>query len=268
MTTLADHWNELASIALLGADRRPVPAPPGGLVEALIDHLEMPDPASRLLVQVAALSAARRGGLRPNAPVSTLHPAPSDSRPMCPQAITERLGALLAEWPDLLEEWLDGVASGGWRLTPDTAVGLLTRLRVNDALRDKTIRLAGPLAAWLFELFPAQFRASTPPRPKNTGAQPDADAPVLLPPDIAELLTIRMPDLFAAELARRLQAGALANRNRASLQLLIRGLEQGFLGPVAEALERAATNPNTMGLALSLSDLTRFRMHMIQEFDH
>ena len=265
--TLADHWNELASIALLGADRRPVPQPPAGDIEALLDHLELPDPAGRLLVQVAALSAARRAGLRPNPPVQTLRPAPVDTRPLCRQTSIDRLGALVAEWPDLLEEWLDRAAAAGWRLTPDTAVGLLTRLRVHDVLREKTINLAGPLAGWLFDLFPAQFRASKPSRPARATTQADPDVPATLPPDIADLLTIGVPDLMAGELARRLQSGALANRNRASLQLLIRRLDRTFLGPVAESLGRAATNPNTMGLALTLADLARFRLQMIQEFD-
>lgn len=277
--TLADHWNQLASIALLGADRRPVPAAPNGDIEALLDRLDhldrldRPDPARLLLVQVAAMSAARRAGLRPNPALAMLHPAPGEQRPVCPPLLTARLGAVLTEWPDLLEEWLDGVDASGWRLTPDSAVGLLTRLRVNGALRDKTIALTGPLATWLFELFPAQFRASkpskppTPPTALTAPVQRLVDAGPPIPADIVDLLDIAEPAALADELAKRLQTGAVGNRNRASLQQLVRQLDKVFLGPVAAALERAATNPNTMGLALSLGDLARFRLTMIQEFD-
>ncbi len=286
--TLADHWNELASIALLGADRRPVPAAPNGDIAALLDRLDRldrPDPARLLLVQVAAMSAARRAGLRPNPALALLHPAPGDQRPVCPPVLNARLGEVLTAWPDLLEEWLDGVDAGGWRLTPDSAVGLLTRLRVNGALRDKTIALTGPLASWLFELFPAQFRASKPSKPPTSPTSPTAqiaptppavltapvqrlvDAGPAIPADIADLLDIGEPAAMAGELARRLQTGALGNRNRASLQQLVRQLDKVFLGPLAAALERGATNANTMGLALSLGDLARFRLTMIQEFD-
>jgi hypothetical protein len=284
MTTLAEHWNELASVALLGVDRRPVPPVPSGDIEALLDRVPSPDPAGRLLAQVAALSAARRAGLRPNPPVPTLRPVRHDRRVVCPPTVAARLAVLLDEWPDLLPEFLDRVGANDWRLTPDMAVVLLARVRRHPQLRATVQALTGPLADWLTDLFPEQFRASkqakqaTPalpgsaPVPGPGGSTPPAGSSldghqVAIPADISELLELRQPPMLAAELARRLQRGTLANRNRSSLQILIRQLDRSFLAPIADALRQAATNPNTMGVALSLGDLAHFRLSMIQEFD-
>ena len=70
---------------------------------------------------------------------------------------------------------------------------------------------------------------------------------------------------------RRLMEVAVATlaTDRALLLLGVPGTAKTWvsehLAPVADALERAATNPETMGLAISLADLARTRLGMIEE---
>ena len=129
MTTLAEHWGALASVGLLGTDRRPAPEPPPGALRDLLQADPPADHAESVLAQVAAVAAARRAGVRPAPPLASPEPCPPDERPLCPPAALRRLFELLDTEPVLLDEWLALAAAGGFRVAPDAAVALLARYR-------------------------------------------------------------------------------------------------------------------------------------------
>lgn len=251
-----DHWGRLATAALLGTDRRGAPEPPPGPLADAVARLAPADDAESVLAQVALLGAARRAGLRAAAPVAELAPCPPDDRPVCPPAAAARLPMLLEHAPTLVDEWLDRVDRAGYRLPPDLAATLLARHRA-DARRALVERATGPLAAWLTGLFPDTL---APPR----GRVPTPVEPPPLPADLAELVARPAPEIAAA-LAGGLADGRLGARLRAPLVQLVSRLRPSTLGPVAEALSRAGTNPATLGLALTLADLARTRAAMIAE---
>ena len=261
--SLAAHWTELATVALLGTDRRAVPAAPAGPVADLVAALQPGDDAERVLVQVAALAAARRGGVRPAPALPALEPCPPDDRPECPPAAARRLDELLEVWPELVDEWLERVLAGGYRLSPVTAVALLTKYRTDAARRPRIDAAAGPLVGWLASLFPAQFAASRRPAASVNPPITTEDA-FPLPPDLAPLVTAPATTVVAV-LADGLTAGRLVNRHRPVLVHLIRRLPVEVLAPLADGLSRAASNPSTLGLAMSMADLARTRAALIVE---
>ncbi len=251
-----EHWGQLATVALLGTDRRPAPEPPPGPLADAVARLAPADDAESVLVQVALLSAARRAGFRPGEPVALLAPCPPDDRPPCPPAAAARLPELVEHWPSLVDEWLDRLIVGGYRLPPALAATLLARHRA-DARRPVVEQAAGPLAEWLTGLFPDTYG-----RPRSKLPAPTERPP--LPADLADLLTRPAPEIAAA-LAGGVVDGHLGARLRAPLVQLVSLLRPSALGPVAEALARSGTNPSTLGLALSLADLARVRATMIAE---
>jgi hypothetical protein len=263
--TLADQWAALASSALLGTARRPPPTPlPGVLCDLLADR-PASDDASEALDQVALLTVVRRAGVRPNAAAAPLVRCPDDPRPPTPPVATARLIAVLEEWPNLVDEWLQCAAEQRWRLSPETAVLLLERFRADPPRRARVAVLAGPLAEWLTELWPEVL---APRRPAGGGSsRPTAalspDQPPL-PDDIAELAALPPADVAEA-LAARLETRQFGTRNRASLVQLVSGLPVEALPPLAERLLRAGSNPDTMGLALTLADLAPTRLNLRAE---
>jgi hypothetical protein len=222
-----------------------------------VARLAPADDAESVLVQVALLAAARRAGLRPGEPVALLAPCPPDDRPPVPPAAAARLPDLVEHAPSLVDEWLDRVVAGGYRLPGPLAVTLLERHRA-DARRALVEQAAGPQAEWLAGLFPERFarpKARRPPAPME---------PPPLPADLARLID-RPAAETATALAAGLASGQLGVRLRAPLAQLVGRLPADSLGPVAEALARAGTNPATLGLALALADLARTRAAMIAE---
>jgi hypothetical protein len=139
------------------------------------------------------------------------------------------------------------------------AVGLLAATRADPARRAVVAGLAGDLAPWITELFPAQLAPRG--RPGTTPTKPET---LQLPEEIAALVGLAPQDLAAAVVAG-LAAGHLANRHRGALVNLISTLTVDHLTAAAEALPRADANPNTMGLALSLADLAAVRLRLIRE---
>ena len=253
--TLESHWAELAGVALLGSDRRPVPEPPGGPLAELAAARHAGDAGEALLDRVAVLGALRKGGLRPGPGVPLLVPAAGDLRPICPPAATTRLVDLLAAWPQLVDEWLATVVAQGWRLSPELVVPLLAKFRSDGARRALVREAAGPLADWLVELFPHLVA------PRKATVKPE---PPALPADIARLAELE-GEALAFTLADGLERGELVNRHRPLLERLLCLVPVAHLPACAALLNRAGTNPNTMGLALSLADLATTRHAMIQE---
>lgn len=256
--TLAEHWDELAAVALLGADRRSSPSPPAGVAAELAAARRAGDAGDALLDQVALLAALRRGGLRPAPAVPLLMPAPGDHRRPCSPRASAVLRDVLSEWPVLFDEWLTCLGSGGWRLAPEIVVPLLNRFRADPRRRAALLEAAGPVGDWLVELFPSLLA----PRPATATTIPEPVAP--LPADFVRLAELDAATL-AATLAQGLERGELTNRFRPLLVQLLGQVPAAHLAPVAAALHRAGTNPNTMGLALGLADFATLRHTMIQE---
>ncbi len=256
--SLADLWAGLVSSALLGTDRRAAPSAFGGQVDDITRLRTHHDDSELVLDRVAAIAAMRRAGLRPGPVVPGLLTAPDDPRPVCRPAAVERLPDLLEHWPVLVDQWLAELDRGGWRLPPDAVVELLGRWRNDPERRAVVHHLAGPIATWLVELFPAELAPV-----RREGARPAA-VERRLPPDIAPFATLDASALAAA-LASGLDDGALGVRHRPALIDLLMQVPPERLATVADALERAGANPTTMGLALSLADLARTRLAMIEE---
>jgi hypothetical protein len=257
--SLADLWAGLVSSALVGTERRGAPGPIGGQLDDVTRLRILHDESELVLDRVAAINAIRRAGLRPGPVVPGLVPAPDDPRPVCRPAAVERLHDLLEQWPVLVDQWLAELDRGGWRLPPDAVVELLGRWRNEPARQAVVHRLAGPIATWLFELFPAELGPA-----RTGGTRPATVEHRGLPPDITPLVTLDAPALAAA-IASGLEQGALGVRHRPALIDLLMQVPPGRLATVADALERAGANPTTMGLALSLADLARTRLAMIEE---
>lgn len=263
--TIADQWATLVSAALLGTDRRPAPPAPPGPLATVCAGIDDDDDAVATLHQIAAITAMRRGGVQPSAPLPRLVPAPHDPRPECTAAAVERLHDLLVQWPQLVDEWLALLERSGRRLPPDAAVDLLGRWRNDPRRRVAVERAAGAVTTWLTELFPDQLGPGPASRSRAGDPRPaDAGPGVPLPADIAALLQLDTVALGAA-LAGGLERGELGVRHRPALVQLLVELPAERLADLPGTLERAGTNPTTMGLALMLADLARTRLAMIEE---
>ncbi|WP_316523707.1 DUF5691 domain-containing protein [Kitasatospora brasiliensis] len=162
MTITQDPWETLHTSALLGTDRRPLPA----VALPLADAVDRGDPATALL-ELAALAAVRRraGAL----PVPTAEPpgppAPEDTRPELPEPAARRLAVLLsgrtgggsgtlANLAELLPQWLATARARGLRPPAALIPGLLDAARARSELRPDAVALAGPLGRWLAERNP------------------------------------------------------------------------------------------------------------------
>jgi hypothetical protein len=263
--SLADLWAGLVSSALLGTERRAAPGPTGGQLDDVTRLRTYHDDSDLVLDRVAAITAMRRAGLRPGPVVPGLLTAPEDPRPVCRPAAVERLHDLLEQWPVLIDQWLAELDRGGLRLPPDAVVELLGRWRNEPERRAVVHHLAGPIATWLVELFPAELAPARSERARPaSGDRPAPGERRLLPPDVAPLATLDARALAAA-IASGLEDGALGVRHRPALIDLLMQVPPERLATVADALERAGANPTTMGLALSLADLARTRLAMIEE---
>lgn len=254
--SLAEHWQSLAAVALLGTDRRSPPAVPDGDLADLVADRHAGDAGEAVLDQVAALGALRRGGLRPGPPVALLDVADDDPRPVCPPAATARLADLLDAWPQLVDEWLGALVSHGWRLAPEAAVPLLNRFRAHPPRRALALQAVGPLGDWLAELFPDLVG------PRRTATVPAEPPP--LPADVQRLARADA-DALAAALAEGLESGEFSKRHQPMFERVLCSVPIDHLPAIAARLNRAGTNPHTMGIALSLADLAGTRHAMIQE---
>jgi hypothetical protein len=149
-------WRDLVTASLIGTERTAVPpADIPGLLPAVDDA---GDPAAVLLDRAALLTAARRAGRRPDR-VEPLPVCEPDPRPAVSPAAGRRLARMLrGEYPELLTEWLNGVAALGLRLRPHSLPALLDRARRAGPADSDLARLVaeagGPRAEWLARLNP------------------------------------------------------------------------------------------------------------------
>jgi hypothetical protein len=214
------------------------------------------DHAESVLVQVAAVAAARRAGLRPSPAVTLPEPCPVDERPLCPAAASRRLFELLDAHPELVDEWLVIVEAGGFRLTPEVAVALLGRYRTDESRRAGVARSAGPLADWVTDQFPSRLA----PRRGAVAVPPP------LPADFAAA-TIAAPEVASAFVADVVADRARVRRDQPLLVRVIAAVDPASLPIHIAALdERAARGGETTPFVLALLDVARTRHALIDDF--
>ncbi|GHF28987.1 hypothetical protein E5082_01355 [Streptomyces griseoluteus] len=155
--TTAPTWDGLLTTALLGTDRRALPADPAGR--------EAP---AALLDAAAVAAVQRRAGLRPGRAGTRPEPAPADTRPTLPPAAAHRLTLLLADRPgggggrrgstpdltELLPQWLAVANAHGYAAPPQSVPALLDAARARTDLRPAALEFAGARALWLARLNP------------------------------------------------------------------------------------------------------------------
>jgi hypothetical protein len=263
--TWAGHWAELAAAALLGTDRRPPPPPLPGALAALGgdtsadpsggEAVEPPDDATRLLDQVALVTAARRAGVRPGSAPAPLAACPADPTPTtCPPAATRRLAELLEAWPVLVDEWLVELVAAGYRLPAEHIVPLLARFRADPRRRARVAEAAGPRAEWLTELFPELLAPRRPGRAAPAQAAVDAEGSPPLPPDLAPLLALE-PDRLLSALADGVDQGRWSHRHRSLLVRLVVSVAPAALAVLADGLAASASSGPFPGRARGAVDL-------------
>jgi Family of unknown function (DUF5691) len=138
-------WQDLVTASLIGTERAAVPDAPA-------------DPASDLLDRAALLTAARRGGRRPER-ADPLTAADADTAPAVSRAAGRRLARMLGgEHADLLAEWLAATADRSRRVPARLLPALLHQARrvtpADAELRRLVVAAGGPRARWLAALNP------------------------------------------------------------------------------------------------------------------
>jgi hypothetical protein len=256
MTGLDDFWRELVTAAMLGTDRRDPPEPPAGPLADLVADALRPDGASRMLVTVAAVAAARRAGFVPGRPSDLLQPPDADPRPLCPTAAVATWRQIVADWAVLEDEWTITLVEQGYRLPADALVELLARHR-NDGVRRARVMIAGgPVARWLTGHVPELASGSQ----RSVDAEAVATVPELpIPPELDDLLRSDAHTM-STHLAHGFDAGRFGPPDRAVLVNLLARCRPAVLLDVADALTRTG-----VGQALALADLARLRHRMLTE---
>jgi hypothetical protein len=138
------QWTEVLTTALVGTERRSDVDSPEGVLDA-----------------AAALAVARRAGMRPDTGLEIPPGAGDESEPIVLPAAALRLTGLLAGDShgadlrvQLLREWLELAAAGGWRAPPELLPDLLDTARGLRMLRPPVAATGGARALWLASLNP------------------------------------------------------------------------------------------------------------------
>lgn len=262
MSTLAQHWDDLVTVALLGTDRRDPPAPPPGPVGDAVADCSAgrdPSPAEGMRLQVAAAAVARRAGMRPGPVLAGIAPAPDDPRPTTSPDLARLWWRMIIDWPLLDDEVQLTIPASGRRTAPDLLVAALARSRGDAARHARVVLAGGPLAPWLLALQP-HLRARAAKRPSDAEI---ATLPALaLPADLLAMAT-DAPVAFAEHLRTEFDAGRFGVPHRALLVNLLARVPPAALLPAAQQLGRVAPSRSTIGLALALADLAQVRHHLL-----
>ncbi len=259
--SVADHWRELVTAALLGTDRRDPPEPIPVLVD-LVDDTARAARSERMLAHVAACTAVRRAGIVPGPPIDPLAPPALDERRPCPPVATERWHHITTSWPVLEDEWTLTLVGNGWRLAPELVPSALARHRTDPVRHARTRVAAGPLADWLIGHLPDL--GSTRPA---ASVDPDvlAELPELpVPPDLALLLTATGAEAGQV-IGAGLEHGDLGAPHRGVLVNLVARIAPASLVDLATVLDAVDPYSVGAGLASVLSDLTTTRHRMLDE---
>jgi hypothetical protein len=163
-------WQDLVTASLIGTERSGVPpaaAPVAPIRPDAPPDIPFPDnplpsspadPAALLLDRAALLTAARRGGRRPERadPLPAAEPDPAGPvRPAAGRRLARLLGG---EHPDLLAEWLTAAVARGRRVPAHLLPALLDQARrgspADPGLRRLAAEAGGARARWLAGLNP------------------------------------------------------------------------------------------------------------------
>lgn len=264
MTAVAQYWDELVTVALLGTDRREPPTVPEGGLHDLAADAALPTASQRLLQQVAATVAVRRAGLMPAGPVAMAAPPEADPRPVTPAVASATWRRVVADWAVLEDEWVLTVVRHQWRLSPELVPPLLARHR-SDATRHARVRVAaGPLGDWMIDWSPRLGCVSK----QRVVPELLAELPELpITPDLVSLLSAPT-DRVVSVLCDGLSTGRLAVGLRPILVNLIARVQPAVLPSLADHLRRLTTaGPNSLGLAYALADLAQLRSQMLTELE-
>lgn len=224
-------WPDLVTAALLGTDRRPVPA---------------------LLDQAATQAVARRAGLRPG-PASPQPPAaPADPRPALPEPARQRLamllplrggggGGTLANLNELLPQWLAAARAHGYRCPSALVPPLLDAARARSELRADAVALAGPLGRWLADRNPDWRFVLRTPVTGEPAAEPDPRIwqEGLFAERVTHLTRLRRRDPDAA---RELLRGTWSSERAEDRLLFLDALQEGLTAGDEPFLEAALSD--------------------------
>lgn len=255
------HWDELVTVALLGTDRRDPPAIDGPIGDVVADAMA-PNPAERMLIEVAAATAVRRAAFMPRDRAEPMTPPAVDPRPVCPPAATRRWQHIVVSWPVLEDEWTLTLIEGGWRAAPQIVPAMLARHRTDAVRRAHVLLAAGPLAEWLAEHVESLRPATGAARPDRAGIGVLPTLPV--PPDLADLAG-EPGERIGEVLADTLETGGLGNAHRNVMVNMLARVAPDRLGAIAEGLDRVSAVSSAHPLASSMADLARTRRAMLDE---
>jgi len=249
LDSAADAWPDLVTAALLGTDRRPVPAP---------------------LDRAATLALARRAGLRPGPAAPPTPVAAADHRPPPPEPARQRLAMLLparsgsggagqlANLNELLPQWLAAAARHGYRCPAALVPPLLDAARARSELRPDAVALAGPLGRWLADRNPDwRFVLRTPgtgerdAAAQSAGQDPRLWQEGLFAERVTYLTRLRRRDPDAA---RELLRGSWASERAEDRLLFLDALQEGLAAGDEPFLE-AALNDRAKNVRATAAEL-------------
>lgn len=257
--SVAEHWRELVTTAMLGTDRRDPPAPEGPLAD-LVDDALRATPSERMLAQVGATTAVRRAGVVAGPPIAGLQRPADDGRPIIVPAAVDRWHHIVVSWPVLEDEWMLTVVNNGWRVAPELVPELLRRHRNDPVRRARADVAIGPLAPWLVAHLPDLAVRPARPSPESVGELPELPIPLEL-----EALLHAPPARAAHTIAAGVEDGRFAHAHRAVLVNLVARVRPDSLADIARALDTIEPASPGYGLASALADLARTRGHMLDE---
>jgi len=268
------YWHGASTAALLGTERRAVPAHPASgeatvmaVRDAVLDaetHRPVPtrgeaDPARRTVRLLAAGTVARRAGLRPSLPVDALVLGERDRRPEIGAHVAGLWHRILSDWPGLDEEFVGRVLGSGQRLAPDLVPPMLQRWRGSTVAHARVRAAAGPLADWLIELSPGlACRGRLP-----AGANLMALVPPTITPDLALAVAAVDGDTPDPRPLLRLVTTAVF-ADRIVVANAVRSLSQDGLVALLAVLEPRRGEPIATGLAPAVRDLAALRLTLLR----
>ncbi len=150
--SLDQLWADLATIALLGTERRALalPAPAGPLGQALA-QIDQADQPGALLGAAALLAAYQQAARSPaKATASAAEPCEPEQLLPCPPAALQHLWAIVnGAQRALLPEWLAALSARGLRVPHALLPDLLELGRSQPELRGAIVPALGRRGAWL-----------------------------------------------------------------------------------------------------------------------
>lgn len=150
-------WEELATTALIGTERRQPDISAAGPLGDLLSRVESDGPEGKLLDAAAIVTPFRRAGKKLSKNTSPVaEPCPPEHLAVCSFRLEACLGRILGgDQGDVLEEWLSLAASKGLLAPPRLLPSLLSTARGRRDLRPLVGPVLGERGSWLARLNPA-----------------------------------------------------------------------------------------------------------------